>query len=80
MYLQKVCDAKVIKKGDEIWTSREYVSRKDGKHSKKQVNNRCKVTEIANGKLTVVLVGYDEELKEIFSLNILEECCLINLA
>ncbi|PKC53402.1 hypothetical protein RhiirA1_510899 [Rhizophagus irregularis] len=80
MYLQKVCEAEVIKKDDEIWTSREYVLRKDGKHSKKWVNNGCKVTEITNGKLTAILVSYDKELKEIFSLNILEECCLINLA
>ncbi|CAB4401506.1 unnamed protein product [Rhizophagus irregularis] len=80
MYFQKVYDAGVIKKDDEIWTSREYVLRKDGKHSKKWVNNGYKVTEITNGKLTVILVDYDKELKEIFSLNILEECCLINLA
>jgi hypothetical protein len=49
----------------------------DGKKDSVPVYIGCKITEIINGKLTVILIDYDEEQKEIFSLNMLEEWLLV---
>ncbi|CAB5360325.1 unnamed protein product [Rhizophagus irregularis] len=49
----------------------------NGKKDSVPVYIGCKITEIINGKLTVILIDYDEEQKEIFSLNMLEEWLLV---
>ncbi|CAB5382867.1 unnamed protein product [Rhizophagus irregularis] len=76
-YLQKVCSAGVIKIGDELRINKSYSSIVDGKKDSVPVYIGCKITEIINGKLTVILIDYDEEQKEIFSLNMLEEWLLV---
>ncbi|CAB4474822.1 unnamed protein product [Rhizophagus irregularis] len=68
-----VCSAGVIKIGDELRINRSYSSIVDGKKDSVPVYIGCKITEIIDGKLTVVLIVYDEEQKVIFSLNTLEE-------
>ncbi|CAB4403114.1 unnamed protein product [Rhizophagus irregularis] len=65
-YLQKVCSAGVIKIGDELRINKSYSSIVDGKKDSVPVYIGCKITEIINGKLTVILIDYDEEQKEIF--------------
>lgn len=56
----------VIKIGDELRINKSYTSIVDGKKDSVPVNIGCKVTEIVNGKLTVVLIGFDEEQKKFF--------------
>uniref|UniRef100_U9TFG9 Uncharacterized protein n=1 Tax=Rhizophagus irregularis (strain DAOM 181602 / DAOM 197198 / MUCL 43194) TaxID=747089 RepID=U9TFG9_RHIID len=73
----KVCSAGVIKIGDELRINKSYSSIVDGKKDSVPVYIGCKITEIINGKLTVILIDYDEEQKEIFSLNMLEEWLLV---
>ncbi|GBC39176.2 uncharacterized protein OCT59_011626 [Rhizophagus irregularis] len=50
-----------------------YLQKVYGKKDSVPVYIGCKITEIIDGKLTVVLIVYDEEQKVIFSLNTLEE-------
>ncbi|GES77100.1 hypothetical protein GLOIN_2v1775980 [Rhizophagus clarus] len=58
---QKVCSAGAIKIGDELRINKSYSSIVDDKKDSVPVYIGCKVTEIVNGKLTVVFIGYDEE-------------------
>lgn len=72
-----MCSAGVIKIRDELRINKSYSSIVDGKKDSVPVYIGCKITEIINGKLTVILIDYDEEQKEIFSLNMLEEWLLV---
>ncbi|GES95607.1 hypothetical protein GLOIN_2v1775980 [Rhizophagus clarus] len=74
-FLRNVCNAEIIMTGDELWVHKNYESKKG--NPPKHVSIGCKVNEIdSNGILHVVIFGYDEEKKLIYSLEQLEKWLL----
>ncbi|GES96579.1 hypothetical protein GLOIN_2v1695656 [Rhizophagus clarus] len=74
-FLRNVCNAEIIMTGDELWVHKNYESKKE--NPPKHVSIGCKVNEIdSNGILHVVIFGYDEEKKLIYSLEQLEKWLL----